>query len=95
MIASMMMGRKLTVWVGTMPNRVLPQPHWNTATCAPNAANTDSRNPMIDLIGTRIVRNAKVSRMNASPTTTTRKTGNALDNLAETSMLDAVLPPTR
>ena len=78
-----------------MPNTFSPQPHWNTATCAPNAANTDSRNPRIDLIGTRIVRNAKVSRMNASPTTTTRNTGSALDSLADTSMLDAVLPPTR
>ena len=33
--------------------------------------------------------------MNANPTTTIRKIGSALDSLAETSMLDAVVPPTR
>ena len=78
-----------------MPSRCSPHPHWKIATCAPSAALIDSRNPMIDLIGTRIVRKANVSRTNASPTTTIRKTGSAPRQLAETSMLDAVVPPTR
>ncbi len=95
MIASMMIGRKLIVSLGVMPNKCLPQPHWNIATCAPRAAAIESRKPRIDLIGTRMVRNANVSRTNARPTTTIRKIGRALDSLAETSMLDAVVPPTR
>src|ERR1019366_7050046 len=95
MIASMMIGRKLIVSAGVMPKMCSPQPHWNIATCAPSAAAIESRKPRIDLIGTRIVRNANVSRMNARPTTTIRKIGRALDSLAETSMLDAVVPPTR
>ena len=95
MMASMMIGRKLMVSDGVMPKRFWPQPHWNTATCAPKAAATDSRKPMIDLIGTRMVRKANVSRMNARPTTTTRKIGSAQDSLAETSMFDAVVPPIR
>ena len=48
----------------------------------------------MDVIGTRIVRNANVSRMNASPTTTSRKIGSASVSLVDTSMLDAVEPPT-
>ena len=47
------------------------------------------------MAGTRMVRKANVSRMKARPTTTIRKIGRAADSLAETSMLDAVVPPTR
>ena len=46
-------------------------------------------------MGTRIVRNANVRRRNAKPMTTIRKIGRALDSLDETSMLDAVVPPTK
>ena len=42
-----------------------------------------------------MVRKANVSRMNARLTTTARKIGRAADSLAETSMLAAVVPPTR
>jgi len=78
-----------------MPKMCWPQPHWNIATWAPSAAAIESRKPRIDVIGTRIVRKANVSRMNAKPMTTSRKIGRALDSLAETSILDAVVPPTK
>src|SRR6266568_7142957 len=95
MMASRMIGRKLTVSDGVMLNWLFAHPHWNTATSAPKAAKTESRNPRMDLIGTRMVRNARVSRRNARPTTTIRKMGRALDSFAEVSMFAAVVPPTR
>src|SRR6266853_2984816 len=95
MMARRMIGRKVTVWDGVMLNRLFAHPHWNTATSAPKAAKTDSRNPRMDVIGTRMVRKARVSRRNARPTTTIRKMGRALDSFAEVSMFAAVVPPTR
>src|SRR5258708_33632095 len=95
MMARRMIGRKLTVWDGVMLNALMAHPHWNTATSAPKAAKTDSRNPRMDLIGTRMVRNARVSRRNARPPTSIRKMGRALDSFAEVSMFAAVVPPTR
>ena len=62
---------------------------------APSAADMESRKPRIEVSGTRMVRKANVSRMNARPTTTIRKMGRAADSLAETSMFDAVVPPIR
>jgi hypothetical protein len=62
MMASIRIGRKLIVCDGEIPNNCRSQPHWKTATSAPNAANADSRNPASDLIGTRMVRNASVRR---------------------------------
>src|SRR3984957_1755475 len=95
MIATRIVGRELSVTGDfAAPNRLAPQPNWNTATVAPRAATIDSRKPRMDVIGTRIVRNANVSRMNASPTTTSRKIGSASVSLVDTSMLDAVEPPT-
>src|ERR1700722_4755454 len=95
MIATRIVGRELRVTGDfAAPNRPAPQPHWNTATVTPSAAAIDSRNPRMEVIGTRIVRNANVSRMNASPTTTSRKIGSASVSLVDTSMLDAVVPPT-
>jgi hypothetical protein len=39
----------LIVCAGVMPNRCWPQPHWKMATCAPSAADIESRKPRIDL----------------------------------------------
>lgn len=65
-----MMGMKLTIGAGAaaIPN----QPHWKTATSAPNIAETDSRYPRVALIGTKIERKAKTSNTIDSPTTTDR-----------------------
>ena len=64
-------GRKLITGpvVGT-PSRSPNQPHWKTATTAPNEAATDSRKPSAALTGTRIERKTSSSRTRASPTTT-------------------------
>ena len=44
-------------WV--TPSRPPSQPHWCTATVAPNAAPTDSRNPPVAMSGTTTDRNTR------------------------------------
>jgi hypothetical protein len=67
------MGRKLMMGpVWSTPSRSAAQPHWKTATTAPNVAAMLSRKPAAALTGTRIDRNTSISRNSASPTTTAR-----------------------
>jgi hypothetical protein len=82
-----------------------------TPTTAPATSRPRGRSPRVQLphddattptqlgspvmIGTRMVSNAKVSKMKAKPTRTSRKIGSALDRFDDTSMLDAVVGPTR
>ena len=94
MMAMRMTGRKLRVWVGSTPIRLAPQPHWKIAIWAPRAAPADSRKPMIEVIGTMMVRNAKVSSRNARMMMVIRKIGSASSSFADTSMLVATRPPT-
>ncbi len=58
--------------VASTPSRSPSQPHWNTATTAPNVAPTEPRKPSVAESGTRSDRNTIISRMNASPTTRDR-----------------------
>src|SRR3982750_350439 len=86
-------GRKLiTGPVAGTPSRSPNQPHWKTATTAPNEAATESRNPMAALTGTRIERNTSRSRISARPTTTRAKGSSAFPSRSETSMATAVWP---
>jgi len=66
-------GRKLMIGpVWLTPSRSAAQPHWKTATTAPNVAAMLSRNPAAALIGTNTDRNTSMSRNRAKPTTTAR-----------------------
>src|SRR5665811_474147 len=64
------MGSRLTIAEGcSTPKTPANQPHWNTATTAPNVAATLSRNPRVAVSGTMIDRNTNMRSRNASPTT--------------------------
>ena len=54
------------------PSTPPSQPHWCTATVAPKAAPTESRNPTVATTGTTIERNTSIRMTSESPTTTTR-----------------------
>ena len=48
------------------------QPHWCTATVAPNAAAIDSRKPPVAMSGTTTDRNTRTRMTSDRPTTTSR-----------------------
>ncbi len=80
------------VW--EIPNSEANTPSWKTSTTAPKDAPIVSRNPPIAVSGTRIERNAIISRISARPTTTARY-GSSEDAIrCETSMFVAVCPVT-
>src|ERR1700677_2961482 len=78
-----------------IPRICRPLPSWNTNVVAPNAAPIVSRKPTTAVIGTSSERKTSDRINKARPTTSTRNTGSADDNLLDVSMLIAVVPVTR
>ncbi|AOW85990.1 hypothetical protein BC342_05040 [Streptomyces olivaceus] len=80
--------------VGT-PIRSASQPHWKTATTAPNDAATESRKPKAALRGTTIERKTSSNSSRARPTTITANGSSESLRRSETSIAAAVEPVTR
>ena len=76
------------------PIRLLPQPHWKTATRTPYAAPIDSRFIAAAFSGTTTDRNTMVSSRNEMRMTKPMKSGSVSLSWVLTSSVTAVMPET-
>ena len=77
-----------------MPSTPLHHPHSNTATTTPYAAPIESRFMTTALSGTNTLRKTAIRSRKLNISTAPMKIGSRSDSRSDTSMLDAVSPPT-
>ena len=90
----MMIGKKDST--GPVPARIklLPHPHWKTATTRPNDAPTAKRFITAATMGISTLRKATISNRQPRKTMTPTKSGNLLVSTVAKSTKIAVMPPT-
>ena len=76
-----------------MPKTESSQPHWNTATTAPNAAPAERMFITAAISGTTMLRKTAASSRNESSTTTPMNSGSLFDSTEAKSEKIAVWPP--